>query len=64
MLQMSIWNWLVMNTLPLGFFFLILNIIIPESDFHVTGTERVCASKKWIESVAGLWVTYEDLMTL
>lgn len=41
MLQMSIWNWLVMNTLPLGFFFLILNIIIPESDFHVTGTERV-----------------------
>lgn len=39
MLQMSIWNWLVMNTLPLGFFFLILNII-PESD-HVTGTERV-----------------------
>ena len=41
-LQMSIWNWLVMKTLPLGFFFLILNIIIPESDFHVTGTERLC----------------------
>ena len=58
---MSIWNWLVMKTLPLGFFFLILNIIIPKSDFHVTGIERLQV-RDGLRVFPVLWVTYEVLM--
>lgn len=37
-LQMNIWDLIVMNTLPLDFF-LTLSVTIPESHFNIAGTE-------------------------
>lgn len=39
-LQMNIWDWTVMNMLPLDFF-LTINVTIPESHFSIAGTETL-----------------------